>query len=69
MCQLMAIDMGLLDAIVKRNDQSVNAHTLADEINRDEVLIGSNHSVLQDRMSLMVFSTHHEAVDCSRLLR
>ena len=48
MCQLMAIDMGLLDAIVKRNDQSVDAHTLADEINRDEVLIGSNHSVLQN---------------------
>ena len=50
MCQLMAIEMGLLDAIVKRNDQSVNAHTLANEIDREEILIGSNHSVLQDRM-------------------
>lgn len=45
----MAIEMGLLDAIVKRKDQSVSAHTLADEINREELLIGSNHSVLPDR--------------------
>ena len=49
MCQLMAIEMGPLDAIVKRKDQSVNAYTLANEINREELLIGSNHSVLPDR--------------------
>ncbi|MCJ1264909.1 hypothetical protein MMC22_004784 [Lobaria immixta] len=39
MCQLMAIEMGLLGAIVKRKGQSVDAHTLANDINRDELLI------------------------------
>lgn len=40
MCQLMAIETGLLDAIVKRNGQSVDACTLANDIQRDEILIG-----------------------------
>ena len=69
MCQLMAIEMGVLDAIVKRKDESVDAHTLADETNREELLIGSSHSIFQIERQLMVFSTHHEAVDCSWLLR
>ena len=34
--------MGLSDAIVKRKDESVTACTLADEINREELLIGFN---------------------------
>ena len=44
MCQLMAIEMGLLDAIVQRKGQSVDAHTLANHINRDEFLIGQTSS-------------------------
>ena len=40
MCQLMAIEMGLIQAIVKRKGQDVDSKTLADEINRDELLIG-----------------------------
>lgn len=44
MCQLMAIEMGLLDAIVERKSQSVDAHTLANHINRDGLLIGQTPS-------------------------
>ena len=40
MCQLIAIEMGLLDAIVEQNGQSIDARTLAEEIQRDELLIG-----------------------------
>ena len=40
MCQLMAIEMGLLDAIVKQHGQSIDACTLAKQIHRDEVFIG-----------------------------
>lgn len=42
MCQLMAIEMGLLDAIVKRYGQSIDACTLAKQIQRDEALIGQS---------------------------
>ena len=42
MCQLMAIEMGLLDAIVKQHGQSIDACTLTKEIQRDEVLIGQS---------------------------
>ena len=34
-----------------RNDQSVDAHTLGDEINGEKVLKDSDHSILQDRMT------------------
>ena len=40
--QLMAIEMGLLDAIVKQHGQSIDASTLAKQIQRDEVLIGQS---------------------------
>ena len=40
MCQLMALEMGVLDAIVKRKGQNVDAGALAKEVNRDELLIG-----------------------------
>ena len=36
----MALEMGLLDAIVKRKGQVVDAGTLATEIDREELLIG-----------------------------
>lgn len=42
MCQLMAIEMGLLDAIVKQHGQSIDTCTLAKQIQRDEVLIGQS---------------------------
>ncbi len=40
MCQLMAVEMGLLDAIVRQSGRSIDACTLAKEIQRDELLIG-----------------------------
>ena len=51
MCQLMAIEMGLLEAIVMRKGQSVDAHTLANEINRDELLIGQTTVVQLDQVT------------------
>ena len=39
LCQLMALEMGLLYAIVKRKGHGVDADTLATEIDRDELLI------------------------------
>ena len=48
MCQLMATEMGLLEAIVKRKGQSVDAHTLANDIERDELLIGQTTLVQRD---------------------
>ena len=38
----MAIEMGLLDAIVKQHGQSIDASALAKQIKRDEVLIGQS---------------------------
>ena len=40
MCQLMALEMGLLEAIVKKKGQDIDAGTLATEIGREELLIG-----------------------------
>lgn len=40
MCQLMAIEMGLLEAVTKRKGQSITAGTLSKELGRPESLIG-----------------------------
>lgn len=48
MCQLMAIEMGLLDTIVRQKGRSVDAQTLANNVNRDELLIGQTTIVQLD---------------------